>query len=290
MLRTIIAALTALAVAGPAAIAQGRLQVTATSADLKALVEAVGGERVDVDSLAAPEQDPHTVEVKPAQLARLRSAALLVKVGLDHEPWLARLSLRQMRVLDLSREVRLLQTTTPRLRAERHVHTHAHGNTHYWLDPRNAGPMTAAIAAALRELSPADKAAFEQQRAAFLARLEPRIAAWERELQPFRGTRIVVMHDSWAYLAEWLGLQVVAAAEPHPGIAPSPAELATLLQRMREAKVPLLIAEPSANPALVRQIADRGGAKAVVLQASGFDYIQLLEDNVRKLGAALGRN
>jgi len=87
LIRAVILALAALA-AAPAA-AQEKLAVVTTTADLKALVQAVGGDRVTVESLAAPEQNPHSVELKPAQLARLRSAALIVKIGLDHEPWLA---------------------------------------------------------------------------------------------------------------------------------------------------------------------------------------------------------
>ena len=67
------------------------LDVVTTSTDLKALVEAVGGERVTAESLAPALHEPHAVDVKPGQLARLRSAALLVRVGLDHEPWLGRI-------------------------------------------------------------------------------------------------------------------------------------------------------------------------------------------------------
>ena len=43
-----------------------------------------------VTSLAPALHDPHSVEVKPGALAELRGAALLVRIGLDHEPWLAR--------------------------------------------------------------------------------------------------------------------------------------------------------------------------------------------------------
>jgi len=75
--------------AGPA-WGGGVLDVVTTSTDLKALVEAVGGERVTAESLAPALHEPHAVDVKPGQLARLKSAALLVRVGLDHEPWLAR--------------------------------------------------------------------------------------------------------------------------------------------------------------------------------------------------------
>ena len=117
-------AFAALVAAAPdTAFAQEKIRVVTTSADLKSLAEAVGGERVEVESLAAPEQDPHSVELKPAQLARLRRADVLVRIGLDHEPWLARVVLTsKVPVVDVSKSIRLLQTETPRLRVERKAH------------------------------------------------------------------------------------------------------------------------------------------------------------------------
>jgi ABC-type Zn uptake system ZnuABC Zn-binding protein ZnuA len=288
LIRALVVAVAALAAAAPQTVfAQERSRIVTTSADLKSLVEAVGGDHVDVESLAAPEQDPHSVEVKPAQLARLRRAALVVKIGLDHEPWLARLPAPSVPVLDVSKSVRLLQTETPRLRVERRAHVHAYGNTHYWLDPYNAQPITASIVAALAALRPAEKALFEANRDAFLSRLSEKIPEWEAALKPYRGTKIVVVHDSWVYFSERFGLQIVAAAEPHPGVPPSPAELAALFKRMREASVSILIADPHSNPALVRQIEDKGRAKSVTLVPSGTDYIGLFEENVKRLSAAL---
>jgi ABC-type Zn uptake system ZnuABC Zn-binding protein ZnuA len=288
LIRVLVLALAAVAAAAPEAVfSQEKLRVVTISSDLKSLVEAVGGDRVEVDRLAAPEQDPHAIEIKPAQLAGLRRAALIVKIGLDHEPWLARLPISQVPVLDASKSLRLLQTETPRLRVERRAHVHAYGNTHYWLDPHNARPITASILDTLVRLRPTEKAVFEANREEFLSRLNGKILEWERALQPYRGTRVVVVHDSWAYFADRFGLQIVAAAEPHPGIPPSPAELAALFKRMREGGVRFLIADPHANPALVRQIADKGGATPVTLLPSGADYIALFEENVRRLAAAL---
>jgi ABC-type Zn uptake system ZnuABC Zn-binding protein ZnuA len=294
VIRHLVLALAAFFLAGAApgqAFAQQKLRVVATSADLKSLTEAVGAERVEVESLASPGQDPHAIEVKPAQLARLRGAALLVRIGLDHEPWLARIKLGEhIPVVDASKNVRLLQTETPRLRVERKAHVHAYGNTHYWLDPRNAEPITAAIVQALAALSPADKARFEENRDAFLSRLNAKIGQWEAALKPYRGTKAVVIHDGWAYFAERFGLDIVAAAEPTPGVPPSPAELAALFKRMREAGVKLVIAEPHANPSLVRQIEEKSGARAVTLLPSGSDYLALFDENLRRLAAALKGN
>ena len=289
MLRALVLAL-ALAAAPGHVLAQQKLRIVTTSADLKSLVEAVGGARVDVESLAAPEQDPHTIELKPAQLARVRGAALLIRVGLDHEPWLAKVRLPEsVSVVDASRGVQLIQTQTPRLRVERSAHVHAFGNTHYWLDPANAIPITAAIRDALAKLSPHDAQLFEMNRTAFIDALAQKIEGWKKMLAPFRGAKMVVMHDTWSYFAERFGLQIVAAAEPRPGVPPSPSELATLFQRMRESGVKILIADPHSNPSLVRQIAANSGAHAVTLSPSGHDYIALLDQNVTRLVEALKR-
>jgi ABC-type Zn uptake system ZnuABC Zn-binding protein ZnuA len=286
--RTVALVLAALLLAAPrGGLSQEKIRVITTSADLKSLTEAVGGDRLEVESLTAPEQDPHTFEVKPGQLARLRNAALIVRIGLDHEPWFAQLPLPKIPVVDASKSIRLLQTEVPRLRLERQAHVHAFGNTHYWLDPHNAQPITASILAGLVALRPSERAAFEANRDRFLARLNERIGTWEKTLERFRGTKVVVVHDSWAYFADCFGLQIVAAAEPHPGIPPSPAELAMLFKRMRESNVRILIADPHTNPSLVHQIGEKGGAKSVTLLPSGTDYIPLFEENLKRLSASL---
>lgn len=114
-------------------------------------------------------------------------------------------------------------------------------------------------------------------------------------MAPHRGTRVVVMHETWPYFARRFGLLVVAAVEPTPGVPPSPAYLASLTQKMREAGVRLLIAEPYANASVVGQVAARSGARAVTLVPSvggdpeAQDYLALFDLNVRRLTEALRR-
>jgi ABC-type Zn uptake system ZnuABC Zn-binding protein ZnuA len=103
---------------------------------------------------------------------------------------------------------------------------------------------------------------------------------------------VVAVHDTWPYFAHRFGLSVVAAVEPHPGVPPSPASLAALIDRMRQASVPLLIAEPSSNAAVVREAARRSGARVVTLLPSvgaepeARDYLSLFDVNVGRLAAA----
>lgn len=266
--------------------------VVATTTDVAALVKAVAGDRVEVESLASSTQDPHSLELKPNQLLRLHSASLVVRIGLDHEPWLARVQFNAP-VLDLSRNVRLLQTETPRLRVERQSHVHAFGNPHYWLDPENAKAMVISICMGLSKVDVADRIIFEANRDAFIRQIDTRMSSWKKALAPYAGTRIVVVHDTWIYFADRFNLSIVAAAEATPGVPPSPAELAKLYSRMREAKVRLVIADPNSNESLIRQIGTHGDARVVALAPSvgadpaAIDYFSLIEMNIDRLVKAL---
>jgi len=280
----------------------GVLDVVATSTDLKALVEAVGGERVRVESLAPALHEPHAVDVKPGQLARLKSAALLVRVGLDHEPWLARVraTVNDPRFapggaadLDVSRGIDLLQTETPRVKSERGPHVHGFGNPHYWLDPANARPMTQTILDGLARLSPDAREAFGRNRARFLEQLDAGLRRWTDAMAPHHGARVVAFHDSWPYFARRFGLVIAATVEPVPGVPPTPASLAALTAGMKDAAVRVLIIEPSASRAVADRVAAPNGARVVTLvpsvggNAEARDYLTLFDVNVQRLSEAL---
>jgi ABC-type Zn uptake system ZnuABC Zn-binding protein ZnuA len=277
------------------------LSVVTTSTDLKALVEAVGGERVRVESLAPPLQDPHAVEVKSGQLAKLKAAALLVRIGLDHEPWLGR-ALRTVgdsrfirespHYLDTSKRIQLLQAETPRLRADKGAHLHGFGNTHYWLDPENGRPITAAILEALFRLAHADRPYFEANRKRFLDQLDGRIKGWLQTMASYKGTRVVAVHETWPYFAQRFDLIIVTVVEPTPGVPPAPSYLASLIQKMRDSGIKLLIADPYSNASAVRQVATQSGATAVTLIPSvsgdpgASDYFSLFDFNIKRLSQA----
>jgi ABC-type Zn uptake system ZnuABC Zn-binding protein ZnuA len=187
-----------------------------------------------------------TVPQPAERRAALRGAALLVRRGLGLDPWLDVAKLpRRLRVVDASEGVRIV-----------------HGNRFYWLDPHNAQPITASILAALTKLSPADEARFQANRDAFLSLLNEKLFQWERKLAPLRGAGVVADHREWAYLAERFGLRLVSVTDPD---------------------VKLVIADPASNPARVRGLEEKTGARAVVLLTSGDDYLGMFDENVKRL-------
>jgi ABC-type Zn uptake system ZnuABC Zn-binding protein ZnuA len=69
----------------PPSQAAGKLNVMTATTDLAALAQEIGGDKVDVESIARGYQDPHFVEAKPSFLLKLRRADLLIVVGLELE-------------------------------------------------------------------------------------------------------------------------------------------------------------------------------------------------------------
>src|SRR5262245_53428167 len=65
--------------------AEGKLNVVATTEDLAAIAQEVGGDRITIDSLAKGYQDPHFVEAKPSFILKLQKADLLIVVGRELE-------------------------------------------------------------------------------------------------------------------------------------------------------------------------------------------------------------
>ncbi len=149
------------------------------------------------------------------------------------------------------------------------------------------------MVAALGRLAPEDRAGFEARRAEFLKRLDAGLARWRAALAPYRGAKVVVVHESWPYFANRFGLRIVAAVEPTPGVPPSPAYLASLIGQMKQAQVRVLIAEPYASASLVEQVAARSGARIARLAPSvgadpeAHDYIGLFDLDVKRLVEAL---
>ena len=160
------------------------LRIVTTTQDLAAFAEAVGGERVEVQSLTQGTRDPHFAAAKPSMIRRVFRADLLLVIGADMEiGWLPPLlqSARNARVrpgnpgyLDLSNSIALLgKSSGPVTRAMGDVH--AKGNPHYWLDPANGIRMARAIAARLGELDPAPKDGYQQRINTFAQTLEEKL-------------------------------------------------------------------------------------------------------------------
>jgi ABC-type Zn uptake system ZnuABC Zn-binding protein ZnuA len=289
--------------AASGALAQERLAVVTSTTDLKALVEAVGGERVAVTTIAPATMDAEDYQPKPQDVARVKGARLVVRVGLDYDLWFDRLLAQAGRAelmrgqagyVDASYAIAVLEVRGAAV-GPGDGHAHGNGNPHYWLDPKNAEIITATILEALGRLDPDCAQEFERNRQTFLLTLAGRISEWERRMTVLQGRALVAYHNSWAYFARRFRLDIAGFIEPKPGVQPSPAHLAAMIRSMREKNVAIVIREPYEPERDVAFLAAKSGASVAVLAASvgatpqARDYVALFDADVDTLVAQVAR-
>jgi ABC-type Zn uptake system ZnuABC Zn-binding protein ZnuA len=291
------------ALASPS-LAEERLRVVTTTTDLRSLVEAVGGERVEVTNLVPASVDAEEYQAKPQDVVRLKDARVVVRIGLDFDLWFDRLltqaALTQpnVRVLrrggsghvDASQAIAVLDQRGASV-GPGDGHAHASGNPHYWLDPKNAEIVTGHILETLAQIDPTNGPYYEANRLAFLERLEAKLRDWDTQLAPVRGKPMIAYHNTWAYLARRFRLDFVGFIEPKPGVPPSPAHLATIIKTMRDRGVRLVVRQPHEPERNAAFVAEKAGAAVVLLAGSvgalpaAREYLSLFDTNVAALSA-----
>jgi len=281
--------------------AAAALRVVATTSDMAALAAVVGGDSVAIDILVPPASDPEAFEPRPSDLDRVRRADLVVRVGLGYDLWLDALlahagNRRLMRggegYVDASAGIPLLEVRG-QAAAEDGGHAHGVANPHYWLDPANAGIVTAGIVEALARNVPEWRPQLEANRKRFLAELDARVARWAALLAPFAGAKLIAYHNSWPYFARRFRLDVIDFVEPKPGVASSSAHLARLIAAGRSAHVRAIIHEPFEPEETSRLLASKLGVPMIRLATSvdslpdTEDYFALIDFNTATLARAL---
>jgi len=301
VLRAFLPALVALGLLCPIAESADKIRGVATTTDLKALTETVGGDLVDVDALARGNQNAHDLEVRPSLMVKVRRADLLVMNGLELDQWAEVViqGANNPKVIpgaagrvDASRGILVLEVPTTRV--DRSMgDVHPVGNPHYTLDPGMAAAITANILEGLVRVAPEHRTAFERNRQAFLGRLDEAMARWTAMMAPSKGGRVIVDHNMWPYFLTRFGLVQANSIEERPGIPPTPGHLIKLIAVMKEEHIKVILSAPWSDQKLAERVAQEAGAKVVSMASAvgavkGTDtYLDMVDYNVKTLAQAL---
>lgn len=200
------------------------------------LLKELAGDAITIDVGTSAMQDVHVIEAKPSLIAKVRRADLVVCSGADLEiGWLPQL-IRQAgnpKVASgpgyfmASDSIVTLEKPSKLDRSEGDIHPG--GNPHFQLDPYRVLAVAKALDARLVEMDSAHAADYQKHLADFSTRWEAAIKTWEAKAAPLKGRKVVVHHLSWIYLEQWLGMEQIGALEPKPGVPPTSAHLASLI-------------------------------------------------------------
>ncbi len=204
------------------------------------LLEELAGDQAEITVATTAFQDPHRLQARPSLIAAVRRADLVVCTGADLEiGWLPLLLRRSGNAKIQAGNpgyflaadfVRRLEVPKSIDRAQGDVHPQ--GNPHIHLNPRNIRRVADALAERLTKLDPGNSKDYDMRLDDFQSRWRDATQRWEDRTLSLQGMRLASHHRSFSYLADWLDLDIVATLESKPGVPPSGAQLAKLLEQL----------------------------------------------------------
>lgn len=277
--------------------AHATLNVFACEPEWAALTQELAGDKASIYTATGSLQDPHHIEARPSLIAKARRANLMVCTGAELEAAWLPVVLRESGntttqvgsngYFEAADFVKMLEVPIHLDRGDGDVH--AQGNPHIQTDPRNFLPIADALSKRLIQLDAANINTYQQRLADFNLKWRTAITKWEAQALPLKGMPILVQHKGFPYLTEWLKLKEVATLEPKPGMEPSAAHLAQILNTLQKqpAKMVLRAAYQDARPS--EWVAQRAHLNVVELpytvggSAGASDLFGLFDDTIARL-------
>jgi zinc/manganese transport system substrate-binding protein len=291
-------ALGSVVVALPAAAA---LNVFACEPEWGALAQELGGDKVSVYVATSALQDPHRIEARPSLIARIRSADMLICSGSELEiGWIPllltqsgnpRVQLGSPGYFEASQFVVKLEI--PKVIDRSLGDLHPGGNPHVHTDPRNIARVALALEERLMQIDPANADGYRSRGKSFVERWLAAIARWEQQAAPLKGVPIVVYHKDFSYFINWAGMREVGSLEPKPGLPPTPAHLADLVDRMKIQPAKVIVYSPYNSPQAAEFLSSRANIPTVMMPFTvggtdkAKDLFGLFDDTIGRLLATV---
>lgn len=268
--------------------------VVATTTIVGDIVGAVGGDRIDLKVLLPPMTDPHVYEVTPRDVAALSDADLVFINGLGLESLLEPVledAQKQNKVISVSDGVTTLGETDEGQRSE--------ADPHVWFDPMRVSVWVNNIENALSRVDPAGTEMYLNNAESYkqsLVELDGWIVEQFDQI-PVEKRLIVSDHDSFGYLADRYGLDLVGTVIPGYNTLSDPTarDLAALIEDIGRRDASVIFVSDSVSSDVSEQIAQETGIELVPLTIGSLTdaggkaptYLDFMRLNVETIVQAL---
>jgi zinc transport system substrate-binding protein len=261
--------------AAPDAKAAPAIEVATGLYPLAQAIEQIGGRSVSVTDVVPAGADPRTYQLNRAEISAVHRAALAVEMDGFQPSFAAAASGARARV-DVGAR---LGTDDP----------------YVWLNPHLMVRAVAVIVGALAAANPPAAGAYRKNAEGFVAEMKSTAIDYESTLSTCPRRTIATADGAFANVARQYGLQdLILGARA----APAATEVAAAAGRVKAAGLTTVFAEPFVPSATVQAVASAAHTSVRELDplsgppSGGWahhpNYVQLLEQNLGALSAALG--
>jgi zinc transport system substrate-binding protein len=166
-------------------------------------------------------------------------------------------------------------------------------NPHVWLSISGAVVGAKNLGRAMQDLDPDHSGLYQKNTEDYILKLELLGMKMYSQLSPYKGAKIITLHDALVYFAREFGLEIVAVIEREPGAQPSAQDLAQIIEVVRKCGVKAIFSDQWALvPALQTVTLETSVPNYVLdLAVSGPDdpeaYIKIMQKNAQTIIEAL---
>ncbi len=239
-------------------------------------VEQLAGEGVDIEVFVPPGANPHTYEPTPQQVERFARAKIWFRYGDAIEqkivPFLQEKNVKQV---DLSEGISLLSSQNEGC-GESHAHEGPEEgkDRHIWMDPHLLRRQVRIMADNLSLLWPDQKSRIEAKYETVSNRLQALDAELKSQLEPVKGSYLLLSHPALGYFCERYGLRQLSVE--CEGKEPRPQQVAQIVEETKEHRIPVVITEPQYNNKGAVLISEKLGIPVIEINPYAFDYFETM--------------
>ena len=233
-----------------------KVKVVASFTVLKDLVQEIGKDRVETDTLVPRNGDPHVYEPRPSDVKKISQADLVVINGLGFEGWLERL-------------IKAAQYKGKLITCTEHVHPRLvfEGtlikDPHAWHSIPNAKIYVRNIADALKSVDPDHADYYEKNTLEYLKKLTELDEKIRRTLDqiPPNKRKVITAHDAFGYLGHTYGIQFLSPQGISTESEAKIQSVISLIKQIKEQKIQTLFIENISDSKVMKQISQETKAK-----------------------------
>jgi zinc transport system substrate-binding protein len=238
---------------------------------------AVCGDLVDIVTMIPPGASPSNYEPAPELIAQFSKAALYFSIGVPTE--------KNNILPALAADTRLV----PLAEAVSSVYPDARigqgRDPHIWLSPKRAVVLVQAMADAMAEFDPANKARYHSNAAAFIAQIQAADAHIQAALAPVKNKKFMVFHPAFGYIAADYGLTMYAL-EDH-GKEATAKHLQEMLRVAKQEQIKVIFYQAEIDSRQSQAFAEEIGGVTMRLEPLSADYIANLESMAATIAKAM---
>ncbi|MDB2705791.1 zinc ABC transporter substrate-binding protein, partial [Pseudomonadota bacterium] len=264
------------------------------------LSQELGADKVTVVSATSALQDPHFIQARPSLIAKARRTDLLVCTGAELEAgWLPLLQRKAANSnIQTGSNGYFMATDYVQLSGipsalDRSLgHIHAAGNPHIQTSPDRIKQVASALNKRFQLIDPVNADYYQQRWLAFDDKWSQAMVKWKQQAAPLKGESLVVQHDSWGYLFDWLGLQKAAVLEAKPGVPPTLNDLNNVLNKLSTTPAKMVIHAAYQPARATDWLVDKTKINKVTLpftvggNEQSDDLFSLFDDTIQRLLSA----